>query len=217
MQPPSILLHCLWRGITWLFATWIHERLGTDRGWFGLSAISQLRRKSRWVDLMALSSVFTKPEDQDIWAMRLALLQAREALLWGEVPVGAVVVRDGRLISQAFNLKETLKDPTAHAERIALTLAGQVTNDWRLLGCSLYVTLEPCLMCAGAILQSRMDRIVYGVSDPKAGACESLYRVTNDRRLNHRCRVQSGQLAQECGEILSAFFQRKRSGNRFNG
>ena len=157
------------------------------------------------------------PEEVDIWAMRLALSQAREALQWGEVPVGAVVVRDGRLISQAFNLKETLKDPTAHAERLAMTLAGRATNDWRLLHCSLYVTLEPCLMCAGAIVQSRIERVVYGVSDAKAGACESLYRVANDRRLNHRCKVQSGLLARECGEILSEFFQRKRSGGRFNG
>ena len=160
------------------------------------------------------SSVPEPSEAEDLWAMRLALLQAREALLLGEVPVGAVVVRDGRLISQAFNLKETLNDPTAHAERIALTLAGQATNDWRLNGCSLYVTLEPCVMCAGAIVLSRIDRVVYGVSDPKAGACESLYRITNDKRLNHRCLVRSGVLARECGNLLSAFFQHKRSESR---
>ena len=143
--------------------------------------------------------------------MRFALAQAREALLWGEVPVGAVVVRDGQLISQAFNLRETLKDPTAHAERIALTLAGRVTNDWRLNGCSLYVTLEPCVMCAGAIVQSRIERIVYGVSDPKAGACESLYQITNDRRLNHRCQVVAGVEDVRCAAMLSGFFAKKRA------
>src|SRR3954447_26854107 len=107
----------------------------------------------------------------DVGMMRQALHLAREAMALGEVPVGAVVARDGRIISQAFNLRETLKDPTAHAERLAITLAGAAVGAWRLDGCTLYVTLEPCPMCAGAIVLSRISRIVYGAPDPKAGAC----------------------------------------------
>ncbi|MBX6314489.1 MAG: nucleoside deaminase [Isosphaeraceae bacterium] len=142
--------------------------------------------------------------------MRLALSLAREAFALGEVPVGAVVVRDGQLIAQAFNLRETLADPTAHAERLALTLAGRALGTWNLSGCTLYVTLEPCPMCAGAIVQGRVSRVVYGATDPKAGACDSLYRITADLRLNHRAQVQGGVLAEECGSILSEFFQVRR-------
>jgi tRNA(adenine34) deaminase len=139
-----------------------------------------------------------------------ALGLAREAMQWGEVPVGAVVVHEGRILAQAFNLRETLRDPTAHAERLALTLAGQRLGSWRLEGCTLYVTLEPCPMCAGAIVLSRLDRVVYAVADPKTGACDSLYRLLADPRLNHRPSVVSGILAGEAGAILSDFFQRKR-------
>ena len=106
-----------------------------------------------------------------------ALELAREAADLGEVPVGAVIVRDGKIVSQAFNLRETLHDPTAHAERLAITLAGQALGSWRLEGCTLYVTLEPCPMCAGAIVLSRIPRVVYGAADPKAGACASLYQT----------------------------------------
>src|SRR3954467_915703 len=116
----------------------------------------------------------------DLEMMRRALALAREAALIGEVPVGAVVVRGGRVISQAFNLRETLKDPTAHAERLALTLAGRTLNTWRLEDCCLYVTLEPCPMCAGAIVQGRVARVVFGADDSKAGACRSLYRLIDD-------------------------------------
>src|ERR671910_621839 len=119
-------------------------------------------------------------------AMGLALDLAREALRLGEVPVGAVVVRGGALLAQAYNLRETLHDPTAHAERLALSLAGRALGSWRLEGCTLYVTLEPCAMCAGAIILSRVDRLVYGAADPKAGACESLYCLVDDTRFNHR-------------------------------
>jgi tRNA(adenine34) deaminase len=143
-------------------------------------------------------------------AMRLALALAREAMSLGEVPVGAIVLHEGRVLSQAFNLRETLHDPTAHAERIALTLAGQSLGTWRLEGCTLVVTLEPCVMCAGAIVQSRIDTVIFGAYDPKAGACRSLYRILDDRRLNHRPKVVGGVMAQECGEILSSFFQVKR-------
>src|SRR5262245_49170943 len=142
--------------------------------------------------------------------MRQALAMAREALALGEVPVGAVVAHPGRVVAQAFNLRETLHDPTAHAERLALTLAGRVLGTWRLDGCTLFVTLEPCPMCAGAIVQSRIDRVVYGVKDPKAGACDSLYRIVTDPRLNHRASVTSGVLAEECGAVLSEFFRARR-------
>jgi tRNA(adenine34) deaminase len=142
--------------------------------------------------------------------MRRALEMAREARTLGEVPVGAVVVRAGRIISQAHNLRETLRDPTAHAERLALTWAGRALGTWRLDGCTLYATLEPCIMCAGAIVLSRLARLVYGATDPKAGACASLYRLVSDPRLNHRAEITPGILAAECGEILIEFFQERR-------
>ena len=142
--------------------------------------------------------------------MRIALDLAREASALGEIPVGALVVRDGRIVSQAFNLRETLRDPTAHAERLAMTLAGQALRTWRLVGCSLYATLEPCPMCAGAIVQARVSRVVYGAPDPKAGACDSLYRLVADPRLNHRAEITRGVLAEECGTLLSTFFQSRR-------
>jgi tRNA(adenine34) deaminase len=149
-------------------------------------------------------------EGPDLEAMRQALALAREAMTLGEVPVGAVVVRAGRIIAQAFNLRETLHDPTAHAERLALTLAGRALGTWRLDGCVLYVTLEPCPMCAGAIVQSRVARVVFAAPDPKAGACSSLYRLVTDPRLNHRAEVRGGLLKEECGEVLREFFQQRR-------
>ena len=147
---------------------------------------------------------------RDLEMMRRALALAHEALTLGEVPVGAVVVRGGRVLSQAFNLRETLADPTAHAERLALALAGRALGTWRLDGCTLYVTLEPCAMCAGAIVQSRITRVVYGAADPKAGACDSLYRLATDPRFNHRAEVVSGLLAEECGALLTQFFRQRR-------
>jgi tRNA(adenine34) deaminase len=146
----------------------------------------------------------------DLEWMRMALTVAREAVPLGEVPVGAIVVRGGEVLARAHNQRETLNDPTAHAERVALTLAGQAVGSWRLDGCTLYVTLEPCPMCAGAIVQSRIPRVVYGATDPKAGACESLYRIVSDPRLNHRASITAGVLADECGAVLSAFFQQRR-------
>jgi tRNA(adenine34) deaminase len=149
-------------------------------------------------------------DSQDVAMMRRALELAREASAIGEVPVGALVVHQGRIISQAYNLRETLRDPTAHAECVALALAGRSLGRWRLDGCTLYVTLEPCAMCAGAIGLSRMDRLVYGAADPKAGACRSLYRLVDDPRLNHRVRQTAGVLAEECGALLSDFFTNRR-------
>jgi tRNA(adenine34) deaminase len=146
--------------------------------------------------------------------MERALGLARQAALMGEIPVGALVVREGAIVSQAFNLRETLNDPTAHAERLALTLAGRAIGAWRLEDCTLYATLEPCAMCAGAIVQSRIRRLVYGADDRKAGACRSLYRLVDDRRMNHRVELISGILAEECGEILSLFFHDRRESSK---
>ncbi len=147
----------------------------------------------------------------DASMMARALELACEAKSLGEVPVGAVVVRAGRVLAQSFNLRETLHDPTAHAERLALAWAGRAIGSWRLDDCVLYVTLEPCAMCAGAIVHSRIARLVYGATDPKAGACESLYRLVSDPRLNHRVPITSGVLADECGEVLKEFFQERRA------
>ena len=121
-----------------------------------------------------------------------------------------MIVHDRKIVSQAFNLRETLQDPPAHAERLAITLAGRALESWRLEGCTLYVTLEPCPMCAGAIVQGRIARVVYGATDPKAGACASLYRLVSDPHLNHRASITAGVMEKECGEILSLFFQDRR-------
>lgn len=142
--------------------------------------------------------------------LRQALREAEQAFEENEVPIGAIIVRDGRVIAAAHNQREQLHDPTAHAEMIAITQAAAALGDWRLERCALYVTLEPCPMCAGAILQARIPIVVYGAPDPKAGAVQSLYQLLNDSRLNHRCEVLGGLLANECGGILSRFFQQQR-------
>ena len=142
--------------------------------------------------------------------MRLALRQAEAAMAEDEVPVGVLIVRGDRVIAAAHNQREQLHDPTAHAEMIAITQAAEALQDWRLEECTLYVTLEPCPMCAGAILQARIPTVVYGATDAKAGAVNSLYHLLGDERLNHRCEVIAGVLAQPCGLILTEFFQRQR-------
>jgi tRNA(adenine34) deaminase len=142
--------------------------------------------------------------------MRLALEQAAAATEVDEVPVGAVVVAGGRVVASAHNQREQLLDPTAHAEMIAITQAAAALGSWRLDGCVLYVTLEPCPMCAGAILQARVPRVVWGAADPKAGAVESLYRLFDDPRLNHRVEHSGHVLAAECGRLLTEFFRGKR-------
>jgi len=142
--------------------------------------------------------------------MRQALAEAEQALAENEVPVGAVIVQGERVIAAAHNQREMLRDPTAHAEMIAITQAANHVGDWRLEGCTLYVTLEPCIMCCGAILQARLPTVVYGATDPKAGAAGTLFHLLSDARLNHRCQVQSGILAAPCGEILTRFFQSQR-------
>jgi len=142
--------------------------------------------------------------------MRIALEEAEQALREDEVPVGAVIVYEGRVIARSHNQREQLHDPTAHAEMIAITQAAESRQSWRLDGCTLYVTLEPCPMCAGAILQARLPAVVYGAADPKAGAVDTLFRLLDDPRLNHRVETVAGVLAASCGEILSRFFQEQR-------
>jgi tRNA(adenine34) deaminase len=142
--------------------------------------------------------------------MTIALRQAEEAMAADEVPVGAVVVHADRVIAAAHNQRELLRDPTAHAEMIAITQAAESRGDWRLDDCTLYVTLEPCVMCAGAILQARIPLVVYGAADPKAGALQTLFQLLNDPRLNHRAQVIPGVLAGPCGEILTRFFAAQR-------
>ena len=128
-----------------------------------------------------------------------------------EVPVGAVVVHENKVIAEAYNQRETLNDPTAHAEMIAITQAAESLGSWRLLDCTLYVTLEPCPMCAGAIVQARVPFVVYGTSDPKAGACDSLFHITGDIRLNHQSAVIGGVMQNDCQTILQEFFRQKRA------
>lgn len=148
--------------------------------------------------------------DWDDHFMRRALAFAQQALQEDEVPVGAVITCNNKVVGAGWNQREQLKDPTAHAEMIAITQAAASLSSWRLENCTLYVTLEPCPMCAGAILQSRIDRVVYGAVDPKSGAVNSLFRLLDDPRLNHRCHVVGGLLADQCGGLLSHFFQQKR-------
>ena len=142
--------------------------------------------------------------------MRAALDEARRGLLDGEVPVGAVVVADGAIVARAHNAPIALSDPTAHAEVLALREAGRKTGNYRLTGATLYVTVEPCPMCCGAVLQARLARVVYGAADPKAGAVESLYRLLDDSRLSHRVEAVGGVLGGECAALLKEFFETKR-------
>jgi tRNA(adenine34) deaminase len=143
--------------------------------------------------------------------MREAMREADRAAARGEVPVGAVAVLAGRIIGRGHNLRETARDPSAHAELIAMRAAAAYTSSWRLVGVHLYVTLEPCPMCAGAIVNARVARVIYGADDPKAGAVRSLYRLLEDSRLNHRPDVVPGVLAEDCSTQLRAFFARIRA------
>jgi tRNA(adenine34) deaminase len=148
--------------------------------------------------------------------MRTAIDAARIAEENGDVPIGAVIVYQDRIIARAYNQREQLQDPTAHAEIIALTQAAAALENWHLNGCTMYVTLEPCPMCAGALVLSRMDRLVYGCDDPKTGACKSLYNIVTDGRLNHRLEVTSGVLQEQCRQQLQEFFARRREENKNN-
>lgn len=148
---------------------------------------------------------------EDISYMRLAIEEARQAAALGEVPIGAVVVCGGEVIASGCNRRETDQDPSAHAEFIAMREASRALGRWRLSGCTVYVTLEPCLMCAGLMHQARIDRCVYGAPDPKAGALGTLYSVNEDERLNHRFPVTSGVLEEDCAALLTGFFEKLRS------
>ena len=149
--------------------------------------------------------------DTDLRYMREALRLAAAAAARGDVPVGALVVQDGRITGTGFNTREAQADPTGHAEVVALREACRSAGRWRLDGATLYVTLEPCPMCAGALVNARVARLVYGAADPKAGAARSLFSLCDDPRLNHRMQVHAGVLADECGALLSGFFRAARS------
>ncbi len=151
--------------------------------------------------------------DADERFMRKAIDAALIAEENGDVPIGAVIVYQNQVIGRAWNQREQLNDPTAHAEIIALTQAASFLKSWRLHGCTIYVTLEPCPMCAGALVLGRLDRLVYGCDDPKTGACGSLYDIVRDERLNHRLDVTSGVLAADCAALLHDFFRARRPNN----
>ncbi|MBQ7245869.1 MAG: tRNA adenosine(34) deaminase TadA [Firmicutes bacterium] len=142
--------------------------------------------------------------------MEEALVEAKKAFELGEVPVGAVIVKDGEIIARAHNLTETSKDPTAHAEVLAIKKAAEVLGGWRLLGCSMYVTLEPCSMCAGALVWSRMENLFIGARDPKTGACGSVFNIVESGKLNHNVNVEYGLMEEECSELLKEFFRALR-------
>ena len=145
--------------------------------------------------------------------MHLAIQQGRIARENGDIPVGAVIVYQDRIIGKAYNQREQLNDPTAHAEIIALTQAAEALGNWRLNGCTIYVTLEPCPMCAGALVLARLDKLVYGCDDAKSGSAGSLYNIVADERLNHTLEVTAGVLAEECAGQLQRFFQNRRAEN----
>lgn len=147
----------------------------------------------------------------DSYFMLCALKQAKKAYSLGEVPVGAVVVKDGKIIARGYNLREKSNDPTAHAELIAMKKAAKKLNSWRLSGCTLFVTLEPCPMCSGVIINSRIDKVVFGAYDEKAGCCTTLYHLCNDERFNHRAEVLGGVEQEKCASILTEFFKEKRN------
>ena len=152
----------------------------------------------------------SEPTQYEAW-MEAALDQAHQAERLGDVPIGAVIVRNGQVIAAAHNRRIIDADPTAHAEMLAIRAAAAMTGDWRLTGCDLVVTLEPCCMCAGAAVLARLDRIIYGAADPKAGAVKTLYRLCDDERLNHRIDVIPGVRADECGALLTGFFRKQRA------
>jgi len=149
-------------------------------------------------------------EEDDKQFMNTAVEEAKKAAFIGEVPVGAVIVCDGKVIAKAHNQRENLADPTAHAEILVIQQAAGKLSRWRLTGCTIYVTKEPCPMCAGAIYQARLDRLVYGVTDNKAGAAGTIYNITDDERLNHQVEVVSGICQEECKQLIQKFFAGKR-------
>lgn len=156
-----------------------------------------------------LNSDMKSDTEHELW-MREAIVEAQKAEAITEVPIGAVIVYEGQIVGRGHNLRETSYDPTAHAEMIAIREASKRLGAWRLSGCTLYVTLEPCPMCAGAIVQSRIDRVVYGTIDPKAGCAGTLMNLLQEDRFNHRTDIVEGVLQEECAELLTSFFRRLR-------
>lgn len=150
------------------------------------------------------------PNNNHEFYIKECLKEAKKALEKDEVPIGCLIVSEGRIIGRAHNQKEILKDPTAHAEMIAITQAASYLDNWRLEGVDVYVTVEPCLMCAAALVQARVKRIIYGVNDPKAGGCGSIFNIVNEKRLNHQIELISGILKEDCQAILQEFFRLKR-------
>jgi tRNA(adenine34) deaminase len=190
----------------------IGTTLTDSNGFTIIAPASTLPRRESPMDLTPFDLPLTDPRHPfHVEHMERALEEARLAFDEDEVPIGAVVVSlDRGVIGQAHNQREQLADPTAHAEMIALTQAAAALSSWRLDNCIMYVTLEPCPMCAGAVVQARLPMLVYGAADPKAGACHSLYQIASDPRLNHRAQVIAGVLADRCGAILTDFFAAKR-------
>ena len=152
----------------------------------------------------------------DVTYMKIALSEAQKASEMGEIPIGAILVLDGEIIAKAHNMRETWQDATAHAETIVIREACKNLKRWRLTGATLYVTIEPCPMCAGAIVMSRISRLVYGSPDSKAGAAESLFNVVNNPALNHMVEVTSGVCSEECTQVMKDFFKKRRSDNKQN-
>lgn len=143
--------------------------------------------------------------------MQEALVEAQKAYVFDEVPIGAVVVKDGKIIGRGHNLRERVKDPTLHAEIIAIKQAAKALGSWRLSDCDLYVTIEPCPMCAGAVLQARIRQLIFGARDPKAGCAGSLYNLLQDPRFNHQTEVVEGVLEEDCSQIMKDYFRQKRN------
>lgn len=146
--------------------------------------------------------------------MKMALKEAFKAYEIKEVPIGAIIVKDNKIISSGYNLRETSKDPTTHAEMIAIRKASQILGGWRLVGCTMYVTIEPCPMCAGAIVNSRLKRLVIGAKDPKMGSCGTIIDVTKNPKFNHQVQVEWGVLEDECSHIIKEFFKKLRGKNK---
>lgn len=175
--------------------------------------MAQIKTSPLWPATNPRSPVKLALMDPDINFMQMALDEAKKAEKLGEVPIGAVITHQGQVIAQAHNLKESTQDPLGHAEILAIQQATKQLGRWRLSDCCLYVTLEPCSMCAGAIVQARIDRVVFATSDPKAGACGSLMNLVQDERLNHRVELVSGPLAETASQLLSHFFKALRARN----
>jgi len=167
-----------------------------------LPFLRTVRRREKFI------SGYKMQTDYDF--MKMALEEAQKAFHKDEVPVGAIIVRNGKILARAYNSPITLHDPAAHAEMLALRQAALAIGNYRLTGAELYVTLEPCIMCAGAIIQSRLKRVIFGATDPKGGAVTSLYQILSDKRLNHKVAVTEGILQDECAQIISRFFREKR-------